>query len=79
MGKKKCDQTMEVYSRVVGYMRPVSNWNKGKREEFRLRKTICLDEVTEEVFREKIEKLRAMVNEILDSQLSKLTTEEEEQ
>ena len=25
----------EVYSRVVGYMRPVSGWNKGKRQEFK--------------------------------------------
>lgn len=24
----------EVYSRVVGYMRPVSGWNKGKKAEF---------------------------------------------
>ena len=24
----------EVYSRVVGYFRPVNQWNKGKREEF---------------------------------------------
>ena len=24
----------EVYSRVVGYFRPVQNWNKGKRAEF---------------------------------------------
>lgn len=24
----------EVYSRVVGYFRPVQNWNKGKVEEF---------------------------------------------
>ena len=23
-----------VYSRVVGYFRPVNQWNKGKREEF---------------------------------------------
>ena len=29
----------EVYSRVVGYLRPVQNWNKGKREEFTMRKT----------------------------------------
>ncbi len=28
----------EVYSRVVGYLRPVQNWNKGKKEEFKLRK-----------------------------------------
>lgn len=25
---------MEVYSRVVGYFRPVQTWNKGKQEEF---------------------------------------------
>jgi len=24
----------EVYARIVGYYRPVKNWNKGKREEF---------------------------------------------
>jgi len=30
----------EVYSRVVGYLRPVMMWNKGKKEEFALRKNI---------------------------------------
>lgn len=29
----------EVYSRVVGYFRPVHNWNEGKRQEFRERVT----------------------------------------
>jgi anaerobic ribonucleoside-triphosphate reductase len=28
----------EVYSRVVGYYRPVANWNDGKKEEFKERK-----------------------------------------
>jgi len=28
----------EVYSRVVGYLRPVSQWNAGKKEEFKDRK-----------------------------------------
>ena len=32
----------EVYSRVVGYHRPVKNWNKGKREEFKARKVFAL-------------------------------------
>lgn len=27
----------EVFSRVVGYLRPVQNWNKGKKEEYTLR------------------------------------------
>ena len=25
----------EIYTRVVGYHRPVKNWNKGKQEEFK--------------------------------------------
>ncbi|MBE3116094.1 hypothetical protein IMZ68_02720, partial [Candidatus Bathyarchaeota archaeon] len=29
-----CDEDCEVYSRVVGYLRPVKQWNKGKQEEF---------------------------------------------
>jgi len=29
----------EIYSRVVGYIRPTSQWNDGKAEEFRDRKT----------------------------------------
>ena len=33
------EQSCEVYSRVVGYLRPVQQWHKGKREEFRQRKT----------------------------------------
>ena len=37
--KKTCGATCEVYSRVCGYFRPVANWNKGKKEEFKDRKT----------------------------------------
>lgn len=29
----------EVYSRVVGYLRPVSQWNKGKKAEWADRRT----------------------------------------
>ena len=29
----------EIYSRVAGYFRPVSQWNRGKAEEFIERKT----------------------------------------
>ncbi len=28
----------EVYSRVVGYLRPVTQWNDGKKQEFKERK-----------------------------------------
>ncbi|MCD6539099.1 MAG: hypothetical protein J7K37_00105 [Candidatus Omnitrophica bacterium] len=34
----ECGSQCEVYSRVVGYLRPVSSWNDGKQEEFGLRK-----------------------------------------
>ena len=34
----------EQYSRVVGYLRPVSQWNIGKQEEFRERKTYKIKE-----------------------------------
>ena len=37
----KCvvEQKTEVYSRVVGYIRPVEQWNKGKQAEFKDRRT----------------------------------------
>ena len=41
MKKKKC--VVEVYSRVTGFFRPVQDWNKGKKEEFKDRKTYKLN------------------------------------
>ncbi len=35
----ECGQTTEVYSRIVGYFRPVQNWNVGKKQEFKDRIT----------------------------------------
>jgi len=34
-----CGARCEVYSRVVGYLRPVDQWNDGKQAEFTIRKT----------------------------------------
>ena len=34
-----CGTRSEVYSRVVGYLRPVDQWNDGKQAEFKMRKT----------------------------------------
>ena len=31
-------QKCEVYSQIVGYLRPVEQWNAGKQEEFKQRK-----------------------------------------
>jgi ribonucleoside-triphosphate reductase len=35
---KGVEQECTVYSRIVGYLRPVSQWNEGKRAEFQDRK-----------------------------------------
>jgi ribonucleoside-triphosphate reductase len=35
----KCGEPAEVYSRVVGYLRPVEQWNAGKQAEFHDRRT----------------------------------------
>ena len=35
----KCGAETEVWSRITGYYRPVKNWNTGKAEEFKERKT----------------------------------------
>jgi len=37
-----CGKTTEVYSRITGYYRPVQNWNDGKIQEFKERKTYDL-------------------------------------
>ncbi len=34
----KCLEKTEVYSRVCGFFRPVQQWNKGKKEEFKERR-----------------------------------------
>lgn len=39
----ECGAITEVYSRVVGYIRPIKQWNKGKRSEFKDRKTFVID------------------------------------
>ncbi len=33
--KDVCGKACEVFSRIVGYFRPVQRWNDGKREEFK--------------------------------------------
>lgn len=35
----ECGDNTEVYSRIVGYLRPVSTWNDGKKQEFKERVT----------------------------------------
>ncbi len=37
-----CSAECEVFSRIVGYLRPIKQWNIGKQEEFKNRKTFCV-------------------------------------
>ena len=45
----KCNNKCEVYSRCCGYHRPTSNWNIGKKEEFKERvvfkESTCMEHV----------------------------------
>lgn len=38
----ECGEDTEVWSRVVGYLRPVKNYNSGKKEEYMLRKKFVI-------------------------------------
>ncbi|MBP7212329.1 ribonucleoside triphosphate reductase [bacterium] len=40
----KCGESCDVFSRVVGYIRPVRQWNEGKRAEFEARQTFDVEQ-----------------------------------
>ncbi len=42
----KCGADTEVYSRITGYYRPVKNWNAGKAQEFKDRRTYRVEGLT---------------------------------
>ena len=44
----------ETYSRVVGYFRPIQQWNKGKRSEFADRKEFSLNKIYEKINNDKM-------------------------
>ena len=39
-----CGKKTEIYSRITGYYRPVQNWNDGKTEEYKNRKTYVIND-----------------------------------
>lgn len=40
----KCGDECEVFSRVVGYIRPVNQWNEGKKTEFKTRTNFVIED-----------------------------------
>ena len=57
--EKGVDQECIVYSRIVGYLRPVSQWNDGKAAEFKDRK--LFDKKTKEEIEQKEVKLSEII------------------
>jgi len=53
---------VEVYSRIVGYFRPVSQWNEGKKEEFKERKEFTLKELCDSLTHIDSNKLHPTMN-----------------
>lgn len=41
-----CGEGCEIYSRIVGYLRPINQWNDGKRAEFDMRKKFEVEPVS---------------------------------
>ena len=52
----ECGSTTELYSRIVGYFRPVQMWNNGKQEEFANRINYLEEKSLKSQFKNKIEK-----------------------
>ena len=57
-----CGKKTEVYSRITGYYRPVQNWNDGKSQEYKDRKTYKVAAASAPV-----EKVVARVEEVVQS------------
>lgn len=49
----ECESDCEVYSRIVGYMRPVNQWNDGKRQEFKDRKLFDINKTESPVYKDR--------------------------
>ncbi|GEM_PF-681140 len=53
-----CGEPCEVYSRVVGYLRPVQQWNKGKKAEYAQRREFV---APQEVDPQQVAKINAAI------------------
>lgn len=54
MEKQNCKEKVEVFSRVVGFYRPVQVWNEGKKEEFKCRVPFEVNKDVVDSIKEKI-------------------------
>ncbi len=49
-----CGESCEIYSRIVGYLRPVQQWNRGKSAEFVMRSTIKKETIEKKTLTSKV-------------------------
>lgn len=47
MAEEVCGKETQVFSRISGYYRPIQNWNDGKAQEFKERKTYDSNQAVE--------------------------------
>jgi ribonucleoside-triphosphate reductase len=64
-----CGAKTEGYSRITGYYRPVQNWNDGKAEEFKARKTY----IAEKSELKKVADVQEVVEEVIEKSLEQIT------
>ncbi len=65
-----CHKQTEVYSRITGYYRPVQNWNAGKSQEFKERKTYNINNSVlkhEGVIETETPKITETINEVKET------------
>lgn len=66
----KCGEETQIYSRVVGYFRPVRNWNDGKREEFRHRLEFNEQRTAKHEFRNEVRDIKQLSKERLLTEIA---------
>lgn len=54
---KECGSDTEVYTRIVGYHRPIKQWNKGKQEEYKFREEYCEKKSLDSEFKDNLQKV----------------------
>lgn len=52
----KCGESCEIYSRVTGYYRPISNFNRGKKEEVKDRVMFNMGSIANQLHGDKTDK-----------------------
>ena len=64
---QQCEQKCETYARVCGFFTPINNWNKGKKEEFYMRKTFQINEASRKIGQEEeLDKLKEEIASIIN-------------